>query len=172
MYHRGRPTSREMTVEMLMVVVACFQREASTSSRKRRKRTKRGTSRRRRRERMREKGGERQREKEKAKKDKSERRRRESRMKEGGTSERDAKDGAFDLRNGSLNRMYWVIELCGGMTSQDFLNKLLIIPPLTADCRHNREFANRTVLLREHRGDVLSRYYLSKKIMYEISSRC
>ena len=40
-----------------------------------------------------------------------------------------AKDGAFDLRNRSLNRMYWVIELCGRMTSQDFLNKLLIIPP-------------------------------------------
>jgi len=42
---------------------------------------------------------------------------------------RGEEDGAFDLRNGSLNRMYWVIELCGGMAPRDFLNKLLIIPP-------------------------------------------
>jgi len=34
--------------------------------------------------------------------------------------EREVEDGAFDLRNRSLNQMYWMIELCGGMTPQNF----------------------------------------------------
>lgn len=29
-------------------------------------------------------------------------------------------DEAFDLRNRSLNQMYWVIGLCGKMTPKDF----------------------------------------------------
>lgn len=48
----------------------------------------------------------------------------ESRTKEGAMSER-RKSGAFDLRNRSLNQMYWVIELCGGMTPQDSFSFLL-----------------------------------------------
>ena len=36
------------------------------------------------------------------------------------SDEREVEDGAFDLRNRSLNQMYWMIELCGGMTPQNF----------------------------------------------------
>lgn len=51
------------------------------------------------------------------KKDESERRIENER----GSDECEEEDGAFDLRNRSLNQMYWVIELCGGMTPQDSL---------------------------------------------------
>lgn len=42
----------------------------------------------------------------------------ESRTKKG-SDVREEEDGAFDLRNRSLYQMYWVIELCGGMTPQN-----------------------------------------------------
>lgn len=79
-------------------------------------------------------------------------------------------DGAFDLRNRSLNQIYWVIELCGGMTPQVsfFSNKLLIIPPETVDCQHNWEFANCMVILREHIGYIVFRVIPLKKIIYKI----
>lgn len=48
------------------------------------------------------------------KKDESERR-----IEKKGSDVREVEDGAFDLRNRSLYQMYWVIELCGGMTPQN-----------------------------------------------------
>lgn len=117
MYHRGRPTSREMTVEMCSGGYLFSQRDHYLLTRKNEREGKKGLNEEQAAaanadDRKREKGG-RKWDREKVKKDESERRIKNERESD------EKEDGAFDLRNRSLNQIYWVIELCGGMTPQD-----------------------------------------------------